>query len=428
MRVCIVGAGVIGCAAAFELARRGVGVTVVERHGAVAHGSTSASCGIVRRFYAQPGMVALAHEGAAIWAAWREHLAPIADDLAAFRRPGMLFIPPRLDAPTLEVVAVMRRLGIVVEVLSPSELAERFPFVDAAALSPARPVGDPDFFAASGRQVEGAVFEHGAGYVVSPALATHNLAEAAAREGAEQQLGFRVAAIAPGSAARAAVEASDGRRLEADVLVNAAGPSSSWLNALAGVALPLETRPLQREVHVMPLPPLPAGASMPVVGDLDGGVYCRPEANGRELVVGSTDPACDELEWLADADAFRDTISESYRQRQCLRLMRRMPGLALGPPRGVGNMYDVTLPDWYPICDKTDRPGYYVCIGTSGSSFKTAPVLGQLVAELVLANESGRDTDAEPIELELPRVGARVDARCISRLRGTIASSATVIG
>ena len=55
--------------------------------------------------------------------------------------------------------------------------------------------------------------------------------------------------------------------------------------------------------------------------------------------------------------------------------------------KGVVSLYDVTVQDWYPIADKTDQPGYYVCIGTSGSSFKTAPVLGSLVARIVTASE-----------------------------------------
>jgi sarcosine oxidase subunit beta len=97
MKVCVIGAGVVGCAAGLELRRRGCDVTVVDRNGDVGHGSTSSSCGIVRRFYSQPGMIAMAHESAGIWADWSSYLGPIDDDKAVFLRPGMLFIPPRID-------------------------------------------------------------------------------------------------------------------------------------------------------------------------------------------------------------------------------------------------------------------------------------------------------------------------------------------
>ena len=65
--------------------------------------------------------------------------------------------------------------------------------------------------------------------------------------------------------------------------------------------------------------------------------------------------------------------------------------------------------DGSPIVDKTDLAGYYVCIGTSGSSFKTAPVLGSLMAEIVTASEQGRDVDEEPIQLELARDPLRIE-------------------
>jgi len=69
-----------------------------------------------------------------------------------------------------------------------------------------------------------------------------------------------------------------------------------------------------------------------------------------------------------------------------------------------------------------------VAVGTSGSSFKTAPVLGRLVAAQVRAWEQGRDTDTEPLQLELPRTGQVVDTRFLGRLRGGIDSTGTVIG
>ena len=133
MRVLIIGAGVIGCATAYELRRLGVDVTVIDRHGEVGHGSTSASCGIVRRFYTQPGMIALAHEGAAAYAEWSEHIGPIDDDLAVFQRPGMLFIPPRFDESVTTTVEAMRAVGVPVEVLDADEVTERFPFFAADA-------------------------------------------------------------------------------------------------------------------------------------------------------------------------------------------------------------------------------------------------------------------------------------------------------
>jgi glycine/D-amino acid oxidase-like deaminating enzyme len=350
--------------------------------------------------------------------------------LAVFKRPGMLFIVPRVDETVRARLAEMQRIGIKVALLSPGEVRERFPQLDTASYFPARPVSDPAFLEPSDRPIGGAIYEEDAGYVVSPGVATSNLRRAGEREGVRFLLNRRVRSIQPAGARRFRIEAEAQGPIECDVVVNAAGPHSGMLNRLAGASLPLETRPLRREVHVLPNPLYgqPGGVSLPVVGDLDGGVYFRPEAGGRDIVVGSTDPECDPKDFVADPDDFGEGITDLYRERQCLRLMQRFPSVRLGPPRGVAALYDVTVRDWYPIADRTDLPGYYVCIGTSGSSFKTAPVLGRLMAEIIQSGEAGQDTDRDPVMLALPRIGVSIDTRFLSRRRAELQSTGTVIG
>jgi sarcosine oxidase subunit beta len=428
--VAIVGAGVIGCSIGLELRRRGYDVSVIDRNGEVGHGTTSASCGVVRRYYSQPGMIAMAHEAAQIWADWSRYLGPVQEDLAVFHRPGMLFILPRVDETVHTLLAEMRRVGIKASLLTCEEVRERFPYLDTGSHFPARPVSDPAFLEPSERPIAGAIFEEDSGYVVSPGIATSNLRRAGEREGVRFLMNTRVRTIRPGGARRLVVETETRGSIEADVVVNASGPHSGIVNEMAGVRLPLETRPLRREVHVLanPLYGQPEGARVPVVGDVDGGVYFRPETGGRDLVIGSTDPECDVHEFVADPDDYGDRITDLYRERNCLRAMQRFPAMRLGPPRGVASLYDVTVRDWYPIVDKTDLPGFYVCIGTSGSSFKTAPVLGRLTTELIECGEEGRDTDKQPLVFDLPRIGVSVDTRFLSRHRGEMQTTGTVIG
>jgi len=429
--VVIVGGGVIGCAIGLELQKRGFEVTVVDKNGEVGHGSTSASCGIVRCFYAQPAMSAMAHESSQVWADWGGYLGSIDEELAVFKRPGMAYLLTEVSDELRERVAEMRRMGVLAVLLTADELHERFPYLEVASHHPARSIDDPDFLeVGDGTPIAGAVFEQDAGYVVSPGLATHNLRLAAEREGVKFLLNREVRSIAGGGGERFAVGLADGTVVSSDHVINVAGPHSARVNEMAGVKLPLETRALVREVHILdnPLRGTPAGETLPIVADLDGGVYIRPEAGNSSLIVGSMDPSCDELEWIDDPDEARTTVTERYRERQCLRAMKRFPDLKLGRPQGLASLYDVTLQDWYPIVDKTDLAGYYVCIGTSGSSFKTAPVLGSLMAEIVVAGKEGRDVDDEPIQLELPRSGRTVDASFLSRRRARLESSDTVMG
>jgi sarcosine oxidase subunit beta len=430
MRVAIIGGGVIGCAIALEARRRRFEVTVIDRLGAVGHGTTSASCGIVRRVYSQPGMIAMAHEGAKIWADWADYLGPIDDDLAVFEQIGVLFLLPALDEAAEATAAEMRRVGIDVEVLSADGIASRFPFLEIASHHPVTSPEHPRFFEPTERKIGGGFFEKDGGYVVYPGLATQNLRSAAERDGVRFMLKREVVAIEK-EAEQFRLRFEQGEPLECDVVVNAGGPHSSIINRMAGVDLPLETRALRREVHQMHNPLFEEESQrnpLPVIGDVDGGVYTRPEARGRALIVGTTDPECDAFEWVDDPDDYHESLTEPYRQRQCLRLMKRIPSLELGPTRGVVSLYDVTVQDWYPIADKTDLPGYYVCIGTSGSSFKTAPVLGRLMTEIIESCEGGIDVDTQPLKLILPRIGIAIDTRFLSRLRTELTSTGTVIG
>lgn len=433
--VAIIGGGVIGCAVAWELARRGARPVVIDRLGDVGHGSTSASCGIVRRFYSTPTMTAMAEEGARIWADWGNHLGlggpgeePM---LARFERPGMLLIPPAVDERIEGIVEHMRAVGVRVELLGADEVAARFPFLDTSSHWPIRQPDDENFFEETERRICGAVFEPDAGYVVSPMLATQNLREVGERDGVRFLMGHAVEKVRRHEKGkRFELLFSDGSRRSFDVLLNASGPHSSVFNRKVGCELPIETRALRREVCAVETPAGSDGRTLgvPVVGDLDSGIYLRPEGGGRDLVVGSLDPECDTMEWVDDPDDWQMGVSEKIFERQVLRLMKRMPSVEKGRLRGIAGLYDVTPLDWNPVLDRTQIPGYYVAIGTSGSSFKTAPVVGALVAQLIEACEGGRDHDADPLRATLPRTNFEIDLSFFSRLRGAHASSGTVLG
>tara|TARA_B100000959_G_scaffold238568_1_gene258617 strand:+ start:187 stop:1479 length:1293 start_codon:yes stop_codon:yes gene_type:complete len=430
MRIGIIGAGIVGCSTGYELGKRGYDVQIFDKNGEVGHGSTSASCAIVRRFYSQPGMIAMAQEASHIWNNWGDHVGAIDDDLARFERPGMLFIPPTIDDDVHTIIHTMRELGIDVELLTPAEMVGYFPYFAKGSQFPVRTPDDPHFFDPPSSEIAGAILEVDAGYIVSPTLATYNLRLAAQREGVQFRLNQEIIAIESAKSARFILQTQKGQTFPLDVLINIAGPHSSLINAMAGVELPLQIRALRREVHTMdnPIYQSEQPKTMPVVGDVDAGIYYRPESRGRTLIVGSTDPQCDGFEWIDDPDNFNENITDSYRERQCYRLMKRFPAMRLSPAQGIAALYDVTVKDWYPVVDKTDTAGYYVCIGTSGSSFKTSPVLGRLVTEIIEANESGKNTDLDNLHFELPITGKTIDTTFLSRARGEMSTSGTVIG
>jgi sarcosine oxidase subunit beta len=76
-------------------------------------------------------------------------------------------------------------------------------------------------------------------------------------------------------------------------------------------------------------------------------------------------------------------------------------------------LYDVT-DDWIPVYDRTELEGYYLAIGTSGNQFKNAPVVGDLMASVIL---QGAEHDANPAELLLPALERTVSLAFYSRNR-----------
>ena len=425
----VVGAGVIGSAIAYELARAGRDVVVVDRLGGPGHGSTSASSAIVRFNYSTWAGVALSWEAKHCWERWPDHLGAAADGvaLARFRRTGLVMLDVD-TAPKEPTLALFDRAGIPYEVWSPAELRRRIDGIDAGRFWPPRRLDDDEFWSPANGEL-GAFFTPDAGYVDDPQLAAANLMAAAQRHDARLLTHREVTGVRRAKDRVSGVELDGGDIVETPVVVNAAGPWSGAFNRLAGIDgdFTVAVRPLRQEVHQVPAPGLDP-ARTPVLADLDLGIYTRP-APGGALLVGGTEPACDPLQWLENPDdAAPDPTAEVF-AAQVTRAARRLPDLAVPHrPSGIVGVYDVS-DDWTPIYDRTALDGCYVAIGTSGNQFKNAPAVGRLMARLIDAVETGADHDVSPVEHVGEHTGLRIDLAAFSRKRPVNeASTHTVLG
>ncbi len=429
--VVVVGAGVMGCSIAHALASAGRSVLVLDRGGGPGQGSTSASSAIIRFNYSTYAGVATAWECHYAWLEWEEFLGGRDDDggLATFSRTGSLC----LDAPvhsSAKVLDLFDRVGVPYEVWNAATVRERLPQLDPARHYPPKPVDSEEFWVDPDGEI-GGYWTPDSGFISDPAYAAHNLATAARRQGAQFRFHATVTGIATAGDRVSAVELADGSRVETPVVVNAAGPASGRLTALAGVSaeFAITTRPMRVEVHTVPAPPAyNRDGPGPLVADLDLGTYFRGTLSG-ELLVGGSEPACDPMHWLDDPDDYELTPSSELYQAQVYRAARRLPDLTVpNTPRGIGAVYDVS-DDWIPIYDRTSLPGFYVAVGTSGNQFKNAPLVGTYLRAIIEAVESGVDHDTTAVRLRLPRCGAEVDLSAYSRLRPlTSSSSFTVMG
>jgi sarcosine oxidase subunit beta len=97
-------------------------------------------------------------------------------------------------------------------------------------------------------------------------------------------------------------------------------------------------------------------------------------------------------------------------------LAQRIPQMGIpNQIQGVVDLYDVT-DDWIPIYDKSDLPGFYLAIGTSGNQYKNAHVVGKMMAALIEQCENGRDHDTDPVVFHLEKIGHDINMKFYSRL------------
>lgn len=283
---------------------------------------------------------------------------------------------------------------------------------------PKRPEDDA-FWEDPETQITSAVHTPIAGYVSDPQLATHNLQRATEAVGGEFWFNTEVTAIRTAGGGVAGVDLGDGRSVDADIVVNVAGPHSFVINEMAGVAesMKIKTRALRHEVHHVASPDgLDFEKDGMLVGDDDLGTYFRPEV-ANHILVGSQDPDCDPQIWVEDPDTFDKTITENQWRAQVLRLARRLPDLGVpAEKKGVVDLYDVS-DDWIPIYDKTDLPGFYLAIGSSGNQFKNSHVASYCLTKLIQKVESGHDHDSDPVRVEMPHTGLVMDMGVFSRNR-----------
>jgi sarcosine oxidase subunit beta len=408
----VIGGGLIGASTALELARRGRRTVVIERLSQVGMGSTAKSTAIIRQLYGERHSMALAVEGLLLWQEWRKFLdGRAAPPLAEFRQSGVLWVfeEEELDR---QPVGVLRDLGAEVEVIEGPDLPRRFRHLR---------------FSEHGGRLKG-LLEIRGGFVDDPARAVRNLADAAISHGAriltgEQVVGFEhddTAVAAGGNRRVARVITSAGRRIEAPIVVNAAGPHSGAVNLLAGAPLPLTTAPnlqqfLEGRESRLPWDREP-GAAFPVCADPVAGVYFKPDQ--ERFRIGCVLP-CDDVHFQPDADAPLPLPTGDFHAVKLERMARRLPGARIEDARGDSALYDVTVADWCPIVDRTDVDGYFVCIGTSGKWFKAGPVLGWITAELIDWVASGRNPDrpGERLHVRLPRSGNDLHLEDFSRRR-----------
>jgi sarcosine oxidase subunit beta len=415
----IIGAGIIGACVGFELAKRGKRVLNVDRLSAAGMGSTSGSCAVIRLHYSTPDGVAMAREGYYYWLDWARYLGTMdPTGMVKYINTGCLVFKTEKNHFLKKVMTSLDALNIVYEELDPEGIRQLLPVTDTHRFGPPTLPGDPRFGKPTGDAVAGAIYVPESGFISDPIQSVHNVQVAAENLGGKYRFKAKVVEILKDKGRCAGIGLADGTQIDAPVVVNVAGPHSYQVNQMAGVlgGMNIRTRPLRQEVCHVPSPEgFDYNSLGTMISDGDIGCYSRPEV-GNNILIGSEDPECDLMEYIDDPDDYNTNFTDQW-TTQVMREAQRIPKLRIpNQPSGVVDLYDAS-DDWLPIYDRSDLPGFYMAVGTSGNQYKNAPVVGVLMAELIEACENGHDHDHDPVQFRMRYTRRRCDIGFFSRRR-----------
>jgi len=352
VEVAVVGSGVIGSAAARSLGARGVPAVLLEQFGlGHARGSSHGATRIFRFSYPHTDYVEMAIRARDAWARL--------DDAGE-----KLLVPTGgLDAGPFasECAAALKACGVEHVWLAAGEIRLRFPGIAV-------------------RPGERMLFQPEAGVCLAgrAVAAQHRLA---ARDGVQVRTGARVLAIEPQND-RAVLLTSAGE-ISARVAIIAAGSWNEGLLAGAVAHVPRLTATVQQVRYFKPRdgdgarwPTLiewqstgPSWYAVPMAGD----------APGVKVAAHVPGPAVD------PRDGPFDEIDPALEQEAAEYVRRRLPGLAAEGFAAETCLYTMTADEDFVV----DREGTLVIGGgCSGHAFKFGPLLGEVLADLAL----GQDT------------------------------------
>jgi sarcosine oxidase, subunit beta len=371
--VAIIGAGVIGCSVAFQLARLGATrVLLLEKEALPGTGSTSRANGGIRAQFTTGANIAMSLASMDILDA----LAPEIGEPPMYHKAGYLFLTgdPKKLAAMEAAAAFQRARGVAVEVLDASGVRARAPY----AAGP----------------IAGGTFGPRDGFIDPGGLANFFLREAA-RAGVRTLYGAPVTAITPGAGGFALTTGAG--EVSAGAVVIAAGAWSGHVAALAGVDVPVE--PVRRHIFVSgpcaALPPV-----IPMTIDADSGVLVRREGNRVAIAWSNAD----------EPPGFNAAFDPDFFLRFAEPLEARFPDVGaagLDLRKSWSGHYEVT-PDHHAIVGPAAAaPGLFVASGFSGHGVMHAPAAGRAIAEMIVRGRS-ETVDVGALGLERFRRGALI--------------------
>jgi monomeric sarcosine oxidase len=345
--IAVVGAGLMGAATAWQLARQGHQVTLIEAYDiGHQHGSSHGSSRIFRRAYADPFYVRLTGQA---YEQWRELEHDASTPL--LRTTGGLDLGEDRDPEGL--AAVLGTAGVPYELLGAHAAAERWPHI----------------------RFTGPALYHPDAGVIDADQTVVACVRRAIEHGADAVIGVRVVDIDVLGDEKALLHTDDGREITADTVVIATGP---WLPELElPVALPPLRVSQQQVFHFRQREP---GVRWPILVSKDATTQVFGLPSGSD---GGPLPALKVAEHdrgtPTTARTRSSVVDPSSRTRVSDFVRDRLPGLDPAPVAETTCLYTTTPDEDFVL----DRRGPLVVVSPcSGHGAKFAPLIGAMAADL----------------------------------------------
>ena len=370
--IVIIGGAIVGSSIAWYLREEGFTGTIalVERDPQFTLSATTLSMASIRQQFSIPENIRLSQFTLDLFRRLKEVFGEDAD--IGFREKGYLILASEEGLPVLKAnhaVEMAEGSDIVLE--EPEALRRRFAWLSTEGIS----------LGAFGRSGEGWFDAHALLMLFRKALRTKSVDFVSASVSGIERDGQHVTGV----------NLDNGERLEAGIVINAAGPAAGKVAALAGIKLPVEPR--KRSVFVFEA--RDRFDDMPLLVD-PSGIYVRPE--GSVYLTGgaepeATDGPADEADFDPDWPLFEDVIWPV--------LATRIPAFeAIKPTRAWAGHYDYnTLDQNAVIGPHPDIANFLFANGFSGHGLQQAPAVGKALAELVV-HGAYRTVDCTPFGYE----------------------------
>jgi D-hydroxyproline dehydrogenase subunit beta len=395
--VVVVGAGIVGCACAFELASRGVSVCLVDR-GSVSGGTTGLGEGNVLCCDKRPGPeLALAVRGLGSYSEIEELLG----EEAGIRRKGALVVHSRADGWEAEAarLAGLREAGVSCSLLAVDEVRSVEPALSGPLLGAS--VFPDDLQCAPRAIARGLAREAAAlGAVVRTGVEVRSIVLNGGNEGEPEPPGEGVRHVASdmrtfrdGPRRVEGVSTREGTLLAAHVVL-AAGAWSAPLAASAGLALPLEPRKGQ----LVRLEHRPTFLRHKVI---DGGYMAAVESEDAGLQVSTVMETTLDGHVLVGSSRERRGFDTEVDPSVTDTLLAQAARLA---PE-VAGLERITawagLRPWLPgglpaIGPSQAAEGLFIATGHEGAGVAHGPITGRLIAQLICGERP--ELDLKPFD------------------------------